>query len=129
MGDGTAARGRRALLRDRLLGLPGLGNFVGEFLVLLGTFRVDVAAAAVAAAGLIAAAVYALALVQRAFHGDNVHGWRIADLGRRESVTLGVLIVAIVALGVFPAPVLDVAGASVGTLQWTAAVALARPGF
>jgi len=111
------------------LGLPGLGNFVGEFLVLLGTFRVDVAAAAVAAAGLIAAAVYALALVQRAFHGDNVHGWRIADLGRRESVTLGVLIVAIVALGVFPAPVLDVAGASVGTLQWTAAVALARPGF
>ncbi|MGH8443860.1 MAG: NADH-quinone oxidoreductase subunit M, partial [Solimonas sp.] len=51
------------------LGLPGLGNFVGEFLILLGTWKVDMVITIIASTGLILGAVYSLILVQRAFHG------------------------------------------------------------
>ena len=51
------------------LGLPGLGNFIGEFLILLGTYQLHPAFAAVAALGVITAAAYSLILVQRTFHG------------------------------------------------------------
>src|SRR5690349_12098152 len=49
------------------LGLPGLGNFIGEFLILLGTYRVSPGAAAWAAVGLISAAVYSLWMFQNTF--------------------------------------------------------------
>src|SRR5262245_4466286 len=61
------------------IGLPGLGDFVGEFLVLLGVWPVSAALAAVAATGVLAATLYGVRLVQRAFHGPNVHQWRFAD--------------------------------------------------
>jgi NADH-quinone oxidoreductase subunit M len=56
------------------LGLPGLGDFIGEFLVLVGTYQVNVAMAAVAAVGVLTATFYALRFVQRAFQGPNSHG-------------------------------------------------------
>ena len=71
------------------LGLPGLGDFIGEFLVLLGTYRVNVAMAAVAAAGVLAATFYALRLVQQAFQGPNTHNWQLPDLAIREGLMLG----------------------------------------
>lgn len=89
------------------LGLPGLGNFVGEFLVLLGAYRTNVAVAAVAATGIIAATIYSLWIVQRAFHGPNVQNWRIPDLSFRETVVLAAMIVSLVWLGLFPQPVFD----------------------
>jgi NADH-quinone oxidoreductase subunit M len=55
------------------LGLPGLGNFVAEFLVLAGAFRVAAPLAAVAALGAVFAVVYALRIAQRTFHGPT---WR-----------------------------------------------------
>jgi NADH-quinone oxidoreductase subunit M len=99
------------------LGLPGLGNFVGEFLVLLGTFRVDRTLAVVAALGLIAAAVYALILVQKTFHGENAQGWRPADASPRESAILGVLAAAAIWLGVAPQPVFDAAGPALAAVR------------
>ena len=57
------------------LGLPGLGDFIGEFLILLGTYRAHVAMAAVAACGVLAATFYALRFVQRVFQGPNLHTW------------------------------------------------------
>jgi NADH-quinone oxidoreductase subunit M len=93
------------------LGLPGFGNFVGEFLVLLGTFRAYPAAASVALLGLIAAAIYALALVQRAFHGpvqSNNNG-PLTDLGVSETAALGLLAVISLWLGLHPQPLLDLA--------------------
>src|SRR5690606_17292097 len=51
------------------LGMPGLGNFVGEFLVLLGAFQANVTLAVVASLGLVVAATYALILLQRSFQG------------------------------------------------------------
>ena len=92
------------------LGLPGLGNFVAEFLVLIGTYQVNIAAAVLGAIGIVVATVYALWIMQRAFHGPNVYDWRIPDLNAREMLTLGVLIVVLVWLGLYPQPVFDAAG-------------------
>ncbi len=89
------------------LGLPGLGNFVGEFLVLLGTYRTNVAVASIAATGIIAATIYALWIVQRAFHGPNAQNWKISDLSIRETVVLAAMIASLVWLGLFPQPVFD----------------------
>jgi NADH-quinone oxidoreductase subunit M len=99
------------------LGLPGLANFVGEFLVLLGVFRQHAAFAAAAALGLVAAAAYALIMVQRAFHGDNLQGWAIADLDRRESAIMIALAAGIVGFGLFPQTLLSTAAAALGSLQ------------
>jgi NADH-quinone oxidoreductase subunit M len=99
------------------LGLPGLGNFAAEFLILLGTFRTSPAAAAAAAAGLVLAAVYALQLVQAVVHGPNRWGWRLADLTGRELSVVGALVVALLALGLAPQPVVEAARPSLETIQ------------
>ena len=89
------------------LGLPGLGDFVGEFLVLLGTYKVSIVLAALATVGVLFATFYALRLVQRAFQGPNTHDWRIADLVPREGLIVALMIVALLWLGLYPRPVLD----------------------
>jgi NADH-quinone oxidoreductase subunit M len=91
------------------LGLPGLGNFVGEFLVLLGAYQSSVSITAVATVGLVAATIYALALMQRAFYGPNVEKWAIADLSAREAAVLAALAGSLLWLGLYPQPVLDMA--------------------
>jgi NADH-quinone oxidoreductase subunit M len=99
------------------LGLPGMGNFVGEFLVLLGSFRVSIVLTVIATLGLVTAVIYALALVQRTFHGDNRHRWRLPDASARELATLGAMVVVLVWLGLYPRPVLDVATRATSGLQ------------
>ncbi len=99
------------------LGLPGLGNFIGEFLVLLGSFRVNIAAASVAAVGLIAATVYALWIIQRVFHGPNTFNWRMPDFRGREMIIMAAMIIVIVWLGLYPQPVFNKAGQALGNLQ------------
>jgi NADH-quinone oxidoreductase subunit M len=89
------------------LGLPGLGDFVGEFLVLLGAYRQSILVAALAAIGVLFATFYALRLVQRAFQGPNTHNWRIADLVPREGLVMAVMIAALLWLGLYPRTVLD----------------------
>jgi NADH-quinone oxidoreductase subunit M len=94
------------------VGLPGLGNFVGEFLTLLGAFQALPGATAIAALGLILGAAYSLRLVRLTLHGPNTHNWSIADLNGRETAILAVLAIAIIWLGVNPQPVIDAASAS-----------------
>ena len=87
------------------LGLPGLGDFIGEFLVLVGTYQVNVAMAAVAAVGVLTATFYALRFVQRAFQGPNSHAWQLRDLVVREGLLLGVMMALLLWLGLYPQPV------------------------
>jgi len=87
------------------LGLPGLGDFIGEFLILMGTYQVHIAAAAVAASGVLAATFYALRFVQYAFQGTNIHSWHLPDLAAHEGFVLGILIVVLLWLGLYPQPV------------------------
>ncbi len=90
------------------LGLPGLGNFVGEVLVLLGAYRASVAMTAIAALGLIAAPVYALHVVQRVFHGPSV-GEGPSDFGLREMSLMIAMAAATLWMGLYPQLMLDVA--------------------
>jgi NADH-quinone oxidoreductase subunit M len=90
------------------IGLPGLNGFVGEFLVLVGSFLTRRWWAVVAATGVILAALYLLWAYQRVFHGevdDDNAGF--AELTWREGAVLAPLLALIVFLGVYPKPVLD----------------------
>ncbi len=93
------------------IGVPGLNGFVGEFLILLGTFLTHRWWAVVAVVGTILAAVYLLWAYQQAFHGPPepaVEGEQpFSDLTWREGAVLAPLVVLIVFLGVWPKPVLD----------------------
>jgi NADH-quinone oxidoreductase subunit M len=90
------------------IGLPGLNGFVGEFLVLVGSFLTRRWWAVVAAAGVILAALYLLWAFQRVFHGevdDDNKGF--SELTWREGAVLAPLLALIVFLGVYPKPVLE----------------------
>ena len=99
------------------VGLPGLNGFVGEFLVLIGTFISRRWWAVVAATGVILAAVYLLWAYQRVFHGvpegDNL---KFGELRWREGAVLAPVLALIVFLGVYPKPVLDRMAPSVKAL-------------
>ncbi len=90
------------------LGLPGLGNFAAEFLVVLGTYRVSMPLAVGAGLGVVLATIYSLAIMQRVFHGPRDEGApALRDLSPRETIVLAVLALALIALGFFPQPVLE----------------------
>jgi NADH-quinone oxidoreductase subunit M len=99
------------------LGLPGLGNFAAEFLVLLGAFQVNATMTIVATVGLILATVYALRLMQRTFYGPNTEAWSIPDLAPRDMAMMAVMIASLLCLGLYPQPVLDIANPALGHLQ------------
>ena len=90
-------------------GLPGTSGFVGEFLVILASFRADFWYAFLAASILVLGAAYTLWLVKRVIFGavanDNVA--RLQDLNPREFLVLGALALSVLALGLWPAPLLD----------------------
>lgn len=94
--------------------LPGLSGFIGEYLVLVGSFASSIPAAAVATLGVVLAALYFLLVYQRVFTGEPRAALVAArddgslrDLGARERWSLLPVVVAMVVLGVLPGPVLD----------------------
>jgi NADH-quinone oxidoreductase subunit M len=90
------------------IGLPGLNGFVGEFLILIGTFLAHRWWAVAATVGVIVAAIYLLWAYQQGFHREPTAEDRpMRDLSVNERLVVAPLIVLIVALGVFPKPVLD----------------------
>lgn len=89
------------------LGLPGLGNFVAEFLTLLGSWQANVFWTVIAALGLIFSAVYSLRIVQRVFYGAPVHSGMLTDLKVREWVVMSAMIIPIFWLGLYPRPMLN----------------------
>lgn len=99
------------------LGLPGLGNFVGEFLVLLGTYKVSPALAAVASIGFVASAIYSLWMMQRVFFGSTTQVPDIADLSARETLVAVVMAAALLVIGFYPQPILDAAKPGLDALR------------
>jgi NADH-quinone oxidoreductase subunit M len=90
------------------IGVPGLNGFVGEFLILIGTFTAHRWWAVVAIMGVIVAAIYLLWAYQQVFHGEPTPSdAKTRDLGWSERLVVAPLIILIVLLGVFPKPVLD----------------------
>jgi NADH-quinone oxidoreductase subunit M len=99
-------------------GLPGTSGFIGEFMVILASFAVEPIVAALAALTLIIGAAYTLWMVRRVFYGEMVSDGvkRLKDIGSRETFILGSLALAILALGVWPAPLLELMDASIMAL-------------
>jgi NADH-quinone oxidoreductase subunit M len=91
------------------IGLPATNGFVGEFLVLLGTFRTYPLAAIIATAGVVVAAMYLLPALQRVIFnplGKSVNE-KLVDLSFREIAVLVPLLACIVWIGVYPKPILQ----------------------
>jgi len=91
------------------IGLPGLNGFIGEFLVLVGSFRAYPGATALATTGVIFAAAYLLWALQRLIFNplDNPENVSLPDLSRRELAVLVPLVAGMIWLGLYPKPVLD----------------------
>ncbi|MER9356800.1 NADH-quinone oxidoreductase subunit M [Mesorhizobium sp. M0514] len=100
------------------VGLPGTSGFVGEFLTMLGVFRVNTWVAFFAATGVILSAAYALWLYRRVIFGaltkESLKG--LLDLSTREKAIIYPLVVLVIFFGVYPAPVFDATAQSVKAL-------------
>ena len=90
------------------VGMPGLGNFIGEFLVLLGSFRINVMATALAAIGMVAAAVYSLIVIQKVFHGENKNNLEFQDLTTVEMICFGLMMIGLLWMGMYPQSMLNI---------------------
>jgi NADH-quinone oxidoreductase subunit M len=108
------------------VGLPGTSGFVGEFLTLVGIFKVNTWVALFATTGVILSAAYALWLYRRVVFGqltkESLKG--LLDLSPREKLTIYPLVVLTIFFGVYPAPVLDATAASVNALVNSITVSL-----
>ena len=108
------------------VGLPGTSGFVGEFLTLLGVFRVNTWVALFATTGVILSAAYALWLYRKVIFGaltkESLEG--LLDLSTREKAILYPLIVLVIFFGVYPAPILDATATSVEALVNTITISL-----
>jgi NADH-quinone oxidoreductase subunit M len=100
------------------VGLPGTSGFVGEFLSLIGTFRVDSWVATLATIGTILSAAYALWLYRKIIFGklEKPSLFNVKDIGWREIAIMAPLVILTIVFGVYPKPVLDISSASVAQL-------------
>jgi NADH-quinone oxidoreductase subunit M len=100
------------------IGLPGTSGFVGEFLTLIGTFRVNNWVATLATFGTILSAAYALWLYRKVIFGklEKPNLFNIKDIGWREITILAPLVILTIVFGVYPKPVLDISSVSVTAL-------------
>jgi len=99
-------------------GLPGTSGFVGEFMVILSSFKANFWIAFAAGTTLIFGAAYTLWMVKRVVFGDVVNEGvkTLTDVNKREFFFLAMLAVAVLGLGLWPAPLLDVMNATVDNL-------------
>ena len=112
------------------LGMPGLGNFIGEFLVLLGAFKANITITVISSFGLIFASVYSLWVIQKVFHGEyrniDFDDSHLYDLNRRELIYFGLMMVGLIWMGMYPQSFLDLSqGALEGILASSQIVATA----
>ncbi len=93
------------------LGMPGLGNFIGEFLALIGAFQANITMTVVAAFGLILASVYSLWVLQKVFQGEyrnaDFDDSHLSDLNRREMTYFALMMVGLIWMGMYPQSFLD----------------------
>ena len=110
------------------VGLPGTGGFVGEFLTMLGAFRVNTWVAILSATGAILSAAYMLYLYWRVIFGKLVKPslMAIQDLSLREFAILAPLVIITILMGVYPKPIFDVTHVSVANLVRQSQMAAAR---
>jgi len=100
------------------VGLPGTSGFVGEFMVIISSFKANLWFGTLAALTLVIGAAYTLWMVKRVYFGPitNENVEQLTDLNKREFAIMAILAVAVVGLGVYPAPIMEVMHTSVANL-------------
>ncbi|WP_158380180.1 NADH-quinone oxidoreductase subunit M [Candidatus Williamhamiltonella defendens] len=91
------------------LGMPGTGNFIGEFMILFGSFEVVPLITSISTFGLVFSSVYSLIMMQRTFYGTPKSESPLSPMTAREGLILMSLVMLLVLLGLYPQPVLDIA--------------------
>ncbi len=111
------------------LGMPGTGNFVGEFMILTGSYQIVPVIVVIAAFGLVFASVYSLVMMQRAYYGSSKSDEPLMGMTPREFIMILTLLVLLTLLGIYPQPVMDTSHAAMGNIQqWFAAsISTTRP--
>lgn len=84
------------------LGLPALGNFIAEFLILTGSFQSTEFWTIIASLGLIASTLYSLRIMQKVFYGKKESNLQISDFDGREILIMACLIISIIWIGIYP---------------------------
>jgi len=99
-------------------GLPATSGFVGEFMVILGAVKFNFVTGIAAATALIFGAAYSLWMAKRVIFGaiTNPHVEELTDVNNREFLMLGILAIAVLVMGLYPAPFTDVMQVSVADL-------------
>ena len=101
------------------LGLPGTGNFIGEFLILMGAFVQTPWISAIATSGLVFGSVYSLIMIHRAYFGPAKSDTVLQGMDARELIMVLGLAVLLIFIGVYPQPFLDTSAATMhGVQQW-----------
>ncbi|MFM2484171.1 NADH-quinone oxidoreductase subunit M [Celerinatantimonas yamalensis] len=99
------------------LGMPGTGNFVGEFMMLFGSYKVVPVITIISTFGLVFASIYSLAMIQRAYFGQAKSEQPLAAMSARELSMSLVLVALLVLLGFFPQGVLETSHAAIANIQ------------
>ena len=99
------------------LGMPGTGNFVGEFQILFGSYPVVPVITVISTFGLVFASVYSLVMMQRAYYGKAKSDEPLPGMTSRELSIILLLVVLLVALGLYPQPILDTSSAAMSNIQ------------
>jgi NADH-quinone oxidoreductase subunit M len=99
------------------LGLPGLGSFIAEFLILLGAYKANSWLTIIATLGLIFSAIYSLRIMQKVFFGPVKKSSSVKDLTWREMSIMASLTISIIWLGVYPQPLINTAKPMVQQLE------------
>lgn len=101
------------------VGMPGLGNFIGEFLVLIGAFNKSIVLTVFATIGIVVAAVYGLSLMQRSFQGvPNPDVPKMRDFDFREMSVMVLLMLALVWVGIYPQSLLRMSETFMSVLEF-----------
>lgn len=99
--------------------MPGTGNFVGEFLILMGNFVSAPWITAIATSGLVFGSVYSLIMIHRAYFGPTKSDAVLKGMDARELIMVLGLAALLVYIGVYPQPFLDTSAATMhGVQQW-----------
>ncbi|QEC52277.1 NADH dehydrogenase subunit M [Anseongella ginsenosidimutans] len=110
------------------LGLPGLGNFIAEFLTLNGTWPSNRLMTVLAATGLVIATIYSLRIMQKVFFGQTQKEWEFPDMRLREYLIMMPLVAAIIWLGLFPQKALETSENAIMKLNQPGSVFNISPG-
>ena len=99
-------------------GLPGTSGFVGEFMVIIASFKASFWYAFLAATTLVLGAAYTLWMIKRVIYGEvaNDNVAQLQDLNRREFIVLAILAISVLLVGLWPAPLVDMMNVSIEQL-------------